>query len=148
MVSLCRIHTRSALLLTSALLSLDVNCGCPIDLVFNKGAGSALLAHATKLGKSLVGMSQVLGEVPLTVKIRTGIANNQPTAHKLMPRFQKEWGVSAVTVGFSGSFWPRMRLILSRFALQMHGRSRQQRYKSFADYKCKFLRYVRSPNLL
>ncbi|GAA5871429.1 hypothetical protein JCM3774_005596 [Rhodotorula dairenensis] len=93
---------------------LDVNCGCPIDLVFNKGAGSALLAHATKLGKSLVGMSQVLGEVPLTVKIRTGVANNQPTAHKLMPRFQKEWGVSAVT---------------------MHGRSRQQRYKSFADYK-------------
>ncbi|KWU45236.1 FMN-linked oxidoreductase [Rhodotorula sp. JG-1b] len=93
---------------------LDVNCGCPIDLVFNKGAGSALLAHATKLGKSLVGMSQVLGEVPLTAKIRTGVANNQPTAHKLMPRFQKEWGVSAVT---------------------MHGRSRQQRYKSFADYK-------------
>lgn len=93
---------------------LDVNCGCPIDLVFNKGAGSALLAHATKLGKSLVGMSQVLGEIPLTVKIRTGIANNQPTAHKLMPRFQKEWGVSAVT---------------------MHGRSRQQRYKHFADYK-------------
>ncbi|BGP43880.1 tRNA-dihydrouridine synthase 3 [Rhodotorula kratochvilovae] len=92
---------------------LDVNCGCPIDLVFNKGAGSALLAHATKLGKSLVGMSKVLGEVPLTIKIRTGVSNSQPTAHKLMPRFQKEWGVSAVT---------------------MHGRSRQQRYKAFADY--------------
>ncbi|BGP27994.1 tRNA-dihydrouridine synthase 3 [Rhodotorula toruloides] len=93
---------------------LDVNCGCPIDLVFNKGAGSALLAHAGKLGKSLVGMSKVLGEVPLTVKIRTGVSNNQPVAHKLMPRFQKEWGVSAVT---------------------MHGRSRQARYKHFADYK-------------
>ncbi|BGP20657.1 hypothetical protein JCM10213_001097 [Rhodosporidiobolus nylandii] len=93
---------------------LDINCGCPIDLVFNKGAGSALLAHANKLGKSLVGMSKVLGEVPLTVKIRTGVSNSQPTAHKLMPRFQKEWGVSAVT---------------------MHGRSRQQRYKAFADYK-------------
>ncbi|GAA5895703.1 hypothetical protein JCM8208_005304 [Rhodotorula glutinis] len=93
---------------------LDINCGCPIDLVFNKGAGSALLAHAGKLGKSLVGMSKVLGEVPLTVKIRTGVSNSQPTAHKLMPRFQKEWGVSAVT---------------------MHGRSRQQRYKAFADYK-------------
>ncbi|GAA6060860.1 hypothetical protein JCM10212_006240 [Sporobolomyces blumeae] len=93
---------------------LDVNCGCPIDLVFNKGAGSALLAHATKLGKSLVGMSKVLGEVPLTIKIRTGVTNTQPVAHKLMPRLQSEWGVSAVT---------------------MHGRSRQQRYKSFADYK-------------
>ncbi|GAA6011175.1 hypothetical protein JCM10207_005526 [Rhodosporidiobolus poonsookiae] len=93
---------------------LDINCGCPIDLVFNKGAGSALLAHANKLGKSLVGMAKVLGEVPLTIKIRTGVTNTQPTAHKLMPRLQKEWGVSAVT---------------------MHGRSRQQRYKSFADYK-------------
>ncbi|GAA5853940.1 hypothetical protein JCM8547_008164 [Rhodosporidiobolus lusitaniae] len=93
---------------------LDINCGCPIDLVFNKGAGSALLAHANKLGKSLVGMSKVLGEVPLTIKIRTGVTNSSPTAHKLMPRLQKEWGVSAVT---------------------MHGRSRQQRYKSFADYK-------------
>ncbi|GAA5845247.1 hypothetical protein JCM11251_003856 [Rhodosporidiobolus azoricus] len=93
---------------------LDINCGCPIDLVFNKGAGSALLAHANKLGRSLVGMSKVLGEVPLTVKIRTGVTNSQPTAHKLMPRLQKEWGVSAVT---------------------MHGRSRQQRYKAFADYK-------------
>jgi len=83
----------------TALFSLaDINCGCPIDLVFNKGAGSALLAHAGKLGKSLVGMSKVLGEVPLTVKIRTGVSNSQPTAHKLMPRFQKEWGVSAVTV--------------------------------------------------
>ncbi|GAA5949641.1 hypothetical protein JCM21900_002481 [Sporobolomyces salmonicolor] len=93
---------------------LDVNCGCPIDLVFNKGAGSALLAHAAKLGKSLVGMSKVLGEVPLTIKIRTGVASNMPTAHKLIPRMQKEWGVSAVT---------------------LHGRSRQQRYKAFADYK-------------
>ncbi|GAA5852288.1 hypothetical protein JCM3766R1_005087, partial [Sporobolomyces carnicolor] len=93
---------------------LDVNCGCPIDLVFNKGAGSALLAHAGKLGKSLIGMGQALGEIPLTIKIRTGVTNNQPVAHKLMPRLQSEWGIQAVT---------------------MHGRSRQQRYKSVADYK-------------
>lgn len=77
---------------------LDINCGCPIDLVFNKGGGSALLGHATKLGKALVGMSQVLGEVPLTIKIRNGIAHSAPVAHKLIPRFQKEWGVSAMTV--------------------------------------------------
>ncbi|KAL8277400.1 hypothetical protein RQP46_010240 [Phenoliferia psychrophenolica] len=92
---------------------LDVNCGCPIDLVFNKGAGSALLQHATKLGKALAGMSQVLGEVPLTIKIRNGITHGQPVAHKLVTRFQGEWGVSAMT---------------------LHGRSRQQRYKNAADY--------------
>ncbi|GAA5943401.1 tRNA dihydrouridine synthase DUS3 [Sporobolomyces koalae] len=93
---------------------LDVNCGCPIDLVFNKGAGSALLAHAGKLGKSLIGMGQALGEIPLTIKIRTGVTNSQPVAHKLMSRVQSEWGIQAIT---------------------MHGRSRQQRYKNLADYK-------------
>lgn len=77
---------------------IDVNCGCPIDLVFNKGGGSALLGHATKLGKSLVGMSQVLGEIPLTIKIRTGITASTPVAHKLVTKFQTEWGVSHVTV--------------------------------------------------
>ncbi|SGY99037.1 BQ5605_C034g11263 [Microbotryum silenes-dioicae] len=90
-----------------------VNCGCPIDLVFNKGAGSALLAHANKLGKCLVGMNRVLGEIPVSLKIRTGVAANSPMAHKLMPRLQKEWGVSAIT---------------------MHGRSRAQRYSKLADY--------------
>lgn len=58
----------------------DINCGCPIDLVFNKGAGSALLQHAGKLGRSLVGMSQVLGEIPLTIKIRNGVSRLLPAA--------------------------------------------------------------------
>lgn len=43
-------------------------------------------------------MSQVLGEIPLTIKIRTGIAQNQPVAHKLVTKIQTEWGVSSVTV--------------------------------------------------
>ncbi|KAM0789358.1 hypothetical protein ACM66B_000189 [Microbotryomycetes sp. NB124-2] len=92
---------------------IDVNCGCPIDLVFNKGAGSAMMAKANKLGQSLVGMSKVLGEIPLTIKIRTGISQNSPVAHKLIPNFQSKWGLSAMTI---------------------HGRSRQQRYKTRADY--------------
>lgn len=66
--------------------------------MFNKGAGSALLQHATRLGKSLVGMSQVMGDIPLTIKIRTGITNTTPVAHKLVTKMQSEWGLSAVTV--------------------------------------------------
>jgi tRNA-dihydrouridine synthase 3 len=42
-------------------------------------------------------MSRVLGEIPLTVKLRTGIKNGQNTAHKLMPRML-EWGVAGMTV--------------------------------------------------
>ncbi|KAK4704906.1 tRNA-dihydrouridine synthase 3, partial [Phenoliferia sp. Uapishka_3] len=99
---------------------LDINCGCPIDLVFNKGGGSALLGHATKLGKALAGMSQVLGEIPLTIKIRNGIAHGTPVAHKLVTRMQGEWGTNAT--------------VLRSASAQLHGRSRQQRYKTKADY--------------
>jgi len=43
-------------------------------------------------------MSQALGEIPLTIKIRTGITNKDPIAHKLMPRLQTEWGIQGITV--------------------------------------------------
>lgn len=56
------------------------------------------MQHAGKLGKALAGMSQVLGEIPLTIKIRTGVQQGNPVAHKIIPRFQKEWGLSAMTV--------------------------------------------------
>jgi len=92
----------------------DVNLGCPIDLVFNQGAGSALLDSPGRLGKILVGMNRALGEVPLTVKFRTGVASTKPNAHKLVPRFAAEWGASAMT---------------------LHGRSRQQRYSKLADWE-------------
>ncbi|PWN89463.1 FMN-linked oxidoreductase [Acaromyces ingoldii] len=97
----------------STLDFIDVNCGCPIDLVYNRGGGSALLDHAGKLGKILRGMAAVTGEVPITAKLRTGTASNNPTTHKLYPRLQVEWGVGAAT---------------------LHGRSRQQRYKNEADW--------------
>ncbi|KAJ3509437.1 hypothetical protein NLJ89_g5226 [Agrocybe chaxingu] len=91
----------------------DVNCGCPIDLVFKSGSGSALLDSAGKLGKILVGMNRALGAIPLTVKLRTGVKDGKNTAHKLMPRLGSEWGVGAAT---------------------LHGRTRQQRYTRLADW--------------
>nr|ODN85753.1 tRNA-dihydrouridine(47) synthase [NAD(P)(+)] [Cryptococcus depauperatus CBS 7841] len=87
--------------------------GCPIDLVFNQGAGSALMDSPGRLGKILVGMNRALGNIPLTVKFRMGVANNKPNAHKLIPRFVQEWGAGAMTI---------------------HGRSRQQRYSKPADW--------------
>ncbi|GMK59212.1 hypothetical protein CspeluHIS016_0702270 [Cutaneotrichosporon spelunceum] len=91
----------------------DINMGCPIDLLFKQGAGSALMDNARRLGKICVGMNRALGEIPLTVKFRTGVAHNHPNAHKLIPRFATEWGASAMT---------------------LHGRSRQQRYTKLADW--------------
>ena len=77
---------------------IDVNLGCPIDLVIKKGAGSALLDHANKLGKILHGMNLASGDIPITIKMRTGIKTGVNTTHKLMARAIKDWGVGAVTV--------------------------------------------------
>ncbi|WFD03754.1 tRNA-dihydrouridine(47) synthase [NAD(P)(+)] [Malassezia obtusa] len=96
----------------SGLDFVDVNCGCPIDLVYNKGAGSALLDHASKLGRIVRGMNEALGEIPVTIKLRTGTSAKQ-TTHKIFARAQTEWGVGGVT---------------------LHGRSRKQRYKNDADW--------------
>jgi tRNA-dihydrouridine synthase 3 len=95
----------------------DLNCGCPIDMVFNNGSGSAcecsdryvesmhlceilsaVMNSAGKLGKIIIGMSKALGSIPLTVKLRTGVKDGYNTAHKLMPRLAHEWGVGALAV--------------------------------------------------
>ncbi|KAJ6545498.1 zinc finger dihydrouridine synthase [Mycena capillaripes] len=91
----------------------DLNCGCPIDLVFKTGSGSALLDSVNKLGKLVIGMSRALGEIPVTVKLRTGVKDGKNTAHKLMPRLAPEFNASCIT---------------------LHGRTRQQRYTKLADW--------------
>lgn len=87
--------------------TVDLNCGCPLDMVFKQGAGSALLDSQGKLVKILGGMVAVTGDVPVSCKIRMGISQGKNTAQKLLKRLIVEnVGVSAVT---------------------LHGRSRAQR---------------------
>ncbi|KAJ3851105.1 zinc finger dihydrouridine synthase [Lentinula lateritia] len=97
----------------------DVNCGCPIDLVFKTGSGSALLDAPGKLGKALIGMNKALGSIPVTIKLRTGVKDGRNTAEKLMTRAvggggESGWGVGCIT---------------------LHGRTRQQRYTKLADWE-------------
>lgn len=88
--------------------TIDLNCGCPLDMVFKTGAGSALLDSQGKMIKMLRGMVKVSRDIPVTCKIRMGVSNGKNTAQKLLRRLVVEnIGVSAVT---------------------LHGRSRQQRY--------------------
>nr|XP_020636507.1 tRNA-dihydrouridine(47) synthase [NAD(P)(+)]-like [Pogona vitticeps] len=89
----------------------DVNVGCPIDLVYNKGGGCALMNRVNKLEAIVRGMNYVL-DAPLTVKIRTGVHEKTNLAHKIIPSL-RDWGVSLVT---------------------LHGRSREQRYTKVADW--------------
>jgi len=90
----------------------DLNCGCPIDIVVNKGAGSALLESRRRLQDILTTVNKVISR-PVTIKVRIGRDEKAPTVHKMFPKFES-WGVSAVTI---------------------HGRSRQQRYSRLANWE-------------
>nr|CDJ82432.1 tRNA-dihydrouridine synthase domain containing protein [Haemonchus contortus] len=59
---------------------IDVNMGCPIDVVNQKGGGCALPNRPNKMIEVLSAMRCVMGAVPLTVKLRTGIREGVLTA--------------------------------------------------------------------
>lgn len=103
---------------------INLNCGCPIDLVYREGAGSALLESHSKLEKILRGMNAVSQEIPITVKIRMGIKDNKPTATKLVERLVLG-GYEAHELGHGPA---------GVAAITLHGRSRQQRYTRTADW--------------
>ncbi|KAL3918877.1 MAG: hypothetical protein SGILL_004035 [Bacillariaceae sp.] len=92
----------------------DLNLGCPLDLLCNKGAGAALMMKDKKLKGALNGMSQSLS-CSITVKMRAGWDINKPFAHHLVPKIQS-WGISDLA------------------AVMVHGRSRLQRYKAEANW--------------
>ncbi|KAF5287080.1 hypothetical protein FQA39_LY16065 [Lamprigera yunnana] len=90
---------------------IDLNLGCPIELVYKDGGGCGLLRRPRVLEACIRSLSQVLN-IPLTVKTRTGVYSTESIAHDLIPKFG-EWGASMVTI---------------------HGRSREQRYTKLADW--------------
>lgn len=93
---------------------INLNAGCPIDLLYRQGSGSALLDNPARLIRCLNGMNYVSGDIPITVKIRTGTKDDNPTADLLVKRLVRETDVSGII---------------------LHGRSRQQRYTKLADWE-------------
>jgi tRNA-dihydrouridine synthase 3 len=102
---------------------IDINCGCPIELVYQQGAGSALLDAPSKLEKMIRGMNVVSGNVPITAKIRMGTRDGKPTAQKTIERLAFGGYESRQRLGAPGCA-----------AITLHGRSRQQRYTKNADW--------------
>lgn len=92
---------------------IDLNIGCPIDLIYSHGGGSALIRRTNVLEAIVRSCSKMLNDTPFTVKTRTGIYSNKSVAHELVPKFES-WGASAVTI---------------------HGRSREQRYTKSSDWQ-------------
>ncbi|CAR26563.1 hypothetical protein ZYGR_0H03800 [Zygosaccharomyces rouxii] len=98
---------------TSQVSEVNLNCGCPIDLLYRQGSGSALLDNPARMIRCLNAMSYVSGEIPVSVKIRTGTKDGHPVAGLLARRLVNETDVAAMT---------------------LHGRSRAQRYTKNADW--------------
>jgi tRNA-dihydrouridine synthase 3 len=91
---------------------IDLNFGCPIDLVVQRGAGSALLKKPRKLAELVAAVREAV-PVPLSVKIRTGYSEDRQNAAEIAP-----------LVEAAGAD-----------ALVLHGRTRQQRYKRSANWE-------------
>ncbi|WOH03854.1 hypothetical protein DCAR_0623254 [Daucus carota subsp. sativus] len=91
---------------------IDINMGCPIDLVVNKGAGSALLTKPVRI-KNVIQVASCTVDKPITVKVRTGYFEGRNRIEGLINDISN-WGASAVTI---------------------HGRSRQQRYSKLPDWE-------------
>ncbi|XP_027162663.1 tRNA-dihydrouridine(47) synthase [NAD(P)(+)]-like [Coffea eugenioides] len=91
---------------------IDLNMGCPIDIVVNKGAGSALLTKPMRM-KSVIQAASGTVDTPITIKVRTGYFEGRNRIDSVIEDIGN-WGASAVTI---------------------HGRSRQQRYSKLADWE-------------
>ncbi|XP_037960401.1 tRNA-dihydrouridine(47) synthase [NAD(P)(+)]-like [Teleopsis dalmanni] len=92
---------------------IDLNIGCPIDLIYQQGGGSALMRRTNILELTVRTCSALSQKIPFTVKMRTGVYKDKNLAHDLIPRVE-EWGATAVT---------------------LHGRSREQRYLKSANWQ-------------
>ncbi|KAJ9446586.1 tRNA-dihydrouridine(47) synthase-like [Diplonema papillatum] len=90
----------------------DLNCGCPIDVMINRGMGSALIEtrNQKKLRGILTGLH--FQPKPVTLKVRIGADERSPTLHTWIDQIA-DWGADAITI---------------------HGRSRRQRYSKLANW--------------
>jgi tRNA-dihydrouridine synthase 3 len=102
---------------------IDLNCGCPIDMVYKAGGGSALLDNHGKLERMIRGMNAVSGEIPITAKIRTGVKTTRPTAPTVLNK-----------LAFGGKEYRDRFGAPGCAAVTLHGRSREMRYTKTADW--------------
>ena len=107
--------TRCRLLLT---LALTTTHRCPIDLLCDKGCGAALMNTKKRLLDVVSAMCTSLPSRSVTVKIRTGWSESDPSAHLLVPEIQK-------------LSWTKQAKVAAIF---VHGRSRLQRYHRLANW--------------
>ena len=88
----------------------ELNCACPIDLVYNNGMGARLCETPTRVQTLLSAMRSATNK-PIAIKVRTGKMENT-IAKNLVP-FLYDFGAAMVSI---------------------HGRTKNQRYSKDADW--------------
>lgn len=91
---------------------IDINCGCPVDLIVKQGCGCGLWEKKGRF-REVVKMLTAYQSKPVTIKCRIGENEAAPTLHNQIAEYS-EWGASAVTI---------------------HGRSKRQRYTKLANWE-------------
>lgn len=91
---------------------IDINCGCPVPKIIKTGAGSALTRDPERLYSVAKAVVQIAGDIPVTVKIRSGWDENHIT--------WKEAALAAIDAGVS--------------AITIHARTRAQGYEGKSDW--------------
>jgi tRNA-dihydrouridine synthase 3 len=90
---------------------IDLNFGCPIDLIVRRGQGAALLKKPSKIGR-IVAAVRAAVDVPLSVKLRLGYSEDRINC--------LDTARAAVDAGAD--------------AIGLHGRTRAQRYRLSARW--------------
>jgi tRNA-dihydrouridine synthase 3 len=90
----------------------DLNCGCPIDHFTHKGLGASLGRQPSRLRRLVEAMKKAVRAIPVTAKIRLGW-NDESRNYLEQARAIVEGGADALTV---------------------HGRTRNARYRTQADW--------------
>ena len=90
---------------------IDINFGCPVNKIANRGAGSGMMRYADKM-VDITGRVVEAVKLPVTVKTRLGWDENSKIIVELAEQLQ-ETGIEALTI---------------------HGRTRAQLYKGEADW--------------
>jgi tRNA-dihydrouridine synthase B len=90
---------------------IDINMGCPAKKVYGKLCGSALLGDEPLVGRLLEAVVAA-SPVPVTVKIRTGVARDRINATRIA-HIASQAGVQAIAI---------------------HGRTREDFYEGEAEY--------------
>ena len=93
----------AALVMPSAI---DINMGCPMPKITGGGDGAALMREPILAGKVMTAVVEAVGELPVTVKIRSGWDAQSINAIEIA-KIAEDSGIAAITV---------------------HGRTREQVY--------------------